>query len=68
MIQQQHDHRLRMDQIFALDSVIVKDLYSCPTVVIIQGLTDKEQFQHLSGLKGLQEGTTLYTTAYLLLR
>ena len=68
MIQQQQGHRLRTDQIFALDSVIVKDLYSCPTVAIIQGLTDKEQFQHLTGLKGPQEGTTLYTTAYLSLR
>ena len=35
-----------------------KDLYCC-LIEIIRGLTDKEQFQYLKGLKGPQEGTYL---------
>ena len=38
-----------------------KDLYSCP-IEIINILTDKGQFQYLTGLKGPQEGTYLYIT------
>ena len=34
----------------------------------IYRLTDMGQFQHLTGLKGPQEGTYLYTTQFLLLR
>ena len=45
----------------------VKDIYSCP-IEIIKGLTDKEQFQYLTKLKGPQEGTYLYTTQFLSLR
>ena len=38
----------------------IKDLYFCP-IEITQGLTDKGQFQYLTGLKWPQEGTYLYT-------
>ena len=34
----------------------LKDLYSCP-LEIIKGLTDKGQFQYLTGLKGPQKAT-----------
>ena len=44
-----------------------KGVYSCP-IEIIKGLTDKGQFQYLTGLKGPQEGTYLYTTQFLSLR
>ena len=37
-----------------------KGIYSFP-IEIIKGLTDKGQFQYLTGLKGPQEGTYLYT-------
>ena len=40
-----------------------KDIYSCP-IKIIEGLTDKEQFQYLTKLKGPQGGTYLYTTQF----
>ena len=43
---------------------VFKDLYSCQ-IESIKGLTDKEQFQYLAGLKGPQEGTYLYTTTFL---
>ena len=43
------------------------DLYPCPIEIII-GLTDKEQFQYLTKIKGPQEGTYLYTTQFLSLR
>ena len=42
----------------------LKDLYPCP-IEIFKGLTEKGQFQYLTGLKGLQEGTYLYTTITL---
>ena len=42
---------------------MVKDIYYCP-IEIIKGLTDKGQFQHLTKLKGHQEGTYLYTTQF----
>ena len=48
----------------ALFSFIFKDLYSCP-IEIGKGLTEKGQFQYLTGLKGPQEGTYLYTTQFL---
>ena len=44
-----------------------KDIYSCP-IEIIKGLTDKGQFQYLTGLKGPTEGTYLYITQFLTLR
>ena len=46
---------------------VLKDLYPCP-IEIIKGLTDKEQFQYLTKLKGPQEGTYLHTTQFLSLR
>ena len=36
-----------------------KDLYTCP-IEVIKGLTDKGQFQYLTGLKGSQEGLPVY--------
>ena len=36
---------------------IVKDLHSCP-ILIIKGLTDKGQFQYLTGSKGPLRGLT----------
>ena len=44
-----------------------KGVYSCP-IEIIKGLTNKGQFQYLTGLKGPQEWTYLYTTQFLSLR
>ena len=44
-----------------------EDLYPCP-IEIIKGLTDKEQLQYLTKLKGTEEGTYLYTTQFLSLR
>ena len=38
-----------------------KDLYSCP-IEVIKGLTDKGQFQYLTGLKGPQEGLPVCNT------
>ena len=38
-----------------------KGVYSCQ-IEIIKGLTDKGQFQYLTGFKGPQEGTYPYTT------
>ena len=46
---------------------LLKDLYSC-SIEILKGLTDKGQFRYLTGLKGPQEGTYLYTTKFLTLR
>ena len=37
----------------------VKDLYSCP-IEIINKLTDRGQFQNLTGLKGVEEGTFIH--------
>ena len=45
-------------------SQFVKDLNSC-LIEIIKGLTNKEQFQYLAGLKGPQEGNYLCTTQFL---
>ena len=41
-----------------------KGVYFCPRE-IIKGLVDKGQFQYITGLKGPQEGTSLYTTQFL---
>ena len=46
------------------NAIKLKDLYSYP-IEIIKGLTDKGQSQYLTGLKGPQEGTSLYTTQFL---
>ena len=48
------------------DLFYLKDLYSCP-IEIIKGLTDNHngQFQYLTGLKGPQKWTYLYTTQFL---
>ena len=48
-------------------ALFVKDLYSCQ-IDIIELLTDNGQFHYLTGLKGPQEGTYLYTTQFLSLR
>ena len=53
--------------IAAVGATVLKDLYSCP-VEIINWLTDKGQFQYLTGLKGPQVGTYLYTTQFLSLK
>ena len=42
-----------------LSSITFKYINSCP-IEIIKGLTDKGQFQYLTGLKGLHEGTYLW--------
>ena len=47
--------------------VYVKGIDYCP-IEIIKGLTDKEQFQYLSNLKGPQVGNYLYTTQFLSLK
>ena len=42
----------------------IKDIYSCP-IEIIKGLTDKEQIQYLTKLKGASRGDfPLYNTIY----
>ena len=51
----------------AISIIFFKDIYSCPKE-IIKGLTDKEQFQYLTKLKGPQEGTYLYKTQLISLR
>ena len=38
------------------------------SIEIIKGFTDKGQFQYLTKLKGLQEGTYLFTTQFFSLR
>ena len=43
---------------------LVKGIYSCP-IEIISGLTDKGQFQCITGLKGPKEGTYLNKTEFL---
>ena len=43
---------------------LLKDLHSC-LILIIKILTDKGQFQYLTGCKGPQEGTYLDTTQFL---
>ena len=41
-------------QFWSVNQILfLKDLYSCP-IEIIKGLTDKGQFQYLTGLKGPQ--------------
>ena len=45
----------------------IKDLYSY-LIEIIKGLTDKGEFQYLTGFNVPQEGTYLYTTQFLSLR
>ena len=49
--------------LFDKEKLNFKDLYPCP--IEIMGLTDKEQFQYLTKLKGPQEGNYLYTTQFL---
>ena len=44
-----------------------KGIDNCP-VEIINGLTDKGQFQYLTYLKGPQVGNNLYTTQFRSLR
>ena len=46
---------------------MIKDIYFV-IYGIISDFTDKGQFQHLTNLKGPQEGTYLYTTQFLSLR
>ena len=41
--------------------IVLKDLYPCP-IKIINGLTDKEQFQYLTGLKGPKEGPLYHSS------
>ena len=47
--------------------ISIKNLYSC-LIDTIKRKTDEGQFQYLTGLKGPQEGTYLYTTQFLSLR
>ena len=52
---------------FAYDFCQLKGIYFV-IYGIISEFTDKGQFQHLTNLKGPQEGTYLYTTQFLSLR
>ena len=45
----------------------VQGIYFCQ-IEIISGLTDKGQFQYLTGLKGPKEGIYLYKAKFLSLR
>ena len=48
-------------------NILIKGIYFV-IYGIISEFTDKGQFQHLTNLKGPQEGTYLYTTQFLSLR
>ena len=47
--------------------VSLKDVYFCP-IEIISGLTDKGQFQYLTGIKGPKRGLTCIKQNIFLLR